>query len=166
MIAKIISIILLSSVKFIFAFPVAVKYHFNFGTTLFLTSIGGIGGILFFSFFWEHLIKIYFWFIHDYLYKFPEIRNILKRLKNKFFPAKKQNGIAYRKIKRYVWIRKNGGLLGISLLTPFILSIPLGTFLAVRFFGRNMRTITFLVIALLFWSLLLSFFVHVIGIRF
>lgn len=167
MIVKIISILLLSSVKFVFAFPLAIQYQFNFTTTLFFTTIGGIIGLLFFSFFWDNVIKVYLWFINDYLYKFPKIRNFLKKFKNRIFPKKEEkNGLLYRKKKRYVWIRKNGGILGIALLTPIILSIPIGTFLAVRFFGRNIRTFVFLIVALIFWSVFLSFLVHIVGFRY
>ncbi|MCX7861858.1 MAG: hypothetical protein N2449_02555 [Bacteroidales bacterium] len=166
MIAKIITLLLLSSVKFIFAFPLAYKYDFNFITTLLITSIGGIAGIIFFSFFWEHVINIYLWFVHSYLYRFPKIRTSLQNFKRFFIPQKKQNSTPFKRKRRYVWIKQNGGLLGISLLTPFILSIPIGTFLAVRFFGRNFRTLTFLCLTLLFWAFILSILVHWVGIRY
>lgn len=166
MIAKIISILLISSVKFIFAFPLAIKYDFNFGTTFLLTSIGGIGGILFFSFFWQHVISLYLWFIHSYLYKFPKIRDFLKKLKHKIIPSKESKNVPFKRKRRYVWIKQNSGLLGIAILTPFILSIPIGTFLAVRFFGRSVRTMMFLSVTLVIWSLLLSILVHWIGLRY
>lgn len=166
MIVKIVSILLISSVKFIFAFPLAIKYNFNFGTTFLLTSTGGIAGILFFSFFWQHVILLYLWFIHSYLYKFPKIRNFLKKLKSKIVPYREPKNVPFKRKRRYVWFKQNSGLLGIAILTPFILSIPVGTFLAVRFFGRNVRTLMFLSVTLVIWSLVLSIFVHWIGLRY
>ncbi len=167
MLGKIISILLISSVKFIFAFPLAYKYHFPFYTTFILTSIGGIGGVLFFSFFWEHVIKLYLWFIHSYLYKFPQIRSKLKKLKEVIFSPKKiQKENNFRRKRRYVWIKKNGGLLGIAVLTPIILSIPIGTFLAVRFFERTFQSMLFLCLAVFAWSSLLSCLIHIVGFRF
>ncbi len=164
---KIISLLLLSSVKFVFAFPLAIKYHFSVYTTFLVTSLGGICGILFFSFFWNHVINLYLWFIHSYLYNFPNIRSFLKKIKNFFIRKNNSNGsIPYRRKRHYIWIKKNGGLLGIALLTPLILSIPIGTFLAVRFFGRNLRTLLFLIITLEFWAVLLSILVYFVGVRF
>ena len=162
---KIFSILLISSIKFIFAFPLAASFKFNFITTFIVTSTGGMMGIVFFFFLWDLVIKLYLWFIHSYLYKFPKIRNYLKQLKNKLTP-KKSNNTSFRKKKRYVWLKKNAGLLGITFFTPVLLSIPLGTFLAVRFYGRNFKTILFLSVTLIFWALILSCTVCLIGIKY
>lgn len=160
MLAKIISLLLLSGIKFIFAFPVAAKLHFSFINTVLITSIGGVGGIIFFSFFWEHVIKLYFWFIHSYLYRFPKIRTTLRKLKYSFVRPKKERKIPFKRKRRYVWLKKNSGILGIALLTPIILSIPVGSFLAVRFYGRTIKTISILSVILIFWSVVISFLVH------
>lgn len=166
MLGKIISLLLLSGIKFIFAFPIAYKLHFSFVHTLLVTSTGGILGIVFFSFFWEHVIRLYMWFAHSYLNRYPKIRNRLQKLKQYFVKSKHKKQIPYKRKRKYIWLKKNAGILGLALLTPILLSIPIGTFLAVRFFGRNTKTILVLSMVLVFWSLLISCLIHFAEIRY
>lgn len=160
MFAKIVSLLLLSGIKFVFAFPVAAKLHFSCFNTILITSIGGVAGIIFFSFFWEHVINIYLWFVHSYLYRYPKIRKALRQLKYRFVKPREERRVPFKRKRRYVWLKNNSGVMGIALLTPILLSIPLGTFLAVRFFGRNPKTIFVLSITLVVWSVVISFLVH------
>jgi len=160
MIAKIISLLLISGIKFIFAFPIAIKLHFTYIETIILTSSGGIAGIIFFSFFWEHVIRLYFWLIHNYLHKYPNIRERLRKIKYWFVKPKEKRNIPFRRKRRYVFLKQNAGILGISFLTPILLSIPLGTFLAVRFYGRNLKTITILSLTVVFWSITISCIIY------
>lgn len=160
MFGKVLSLLLLSGIKFIFAFPIAAKLHFSFINTVFITSIGGVGGIIFFTFFWEHVIKLYFWFVHSYLYRFPKIRIALRKIKYSFVKPKSERKVPFKRKRRYVWLKRNSGILGIALLTPILLSIPLGSFLAVRFYGRTIKTILVLSVTLIVWSIIISFLVH------
>jgi len=160
MFAKIISLLLLSGIKFIFAFPLAIKLHFTCLQTIIITSLGGIAGIIFFSFFWEHVIRLYFWFIHTFLHKYPTIRAHLRNIKYWFVKPKTERSIPFRRKRRYVFLKQNAGILGISILTPILLSIPLGTFLAVRFYGRNLRTLLILSLIVVFWSVVISCLIH------
>lgn len=160
MLTKILSILLLSGIKFIFAFPIAAKLHFSFIETVLITSIGGVTGIIFFSFFWEHVIKLYFWFVHSYLYRFPKIRTALRNVKYTVIKSKSNPKVSFKRKRRYIRLKKNYGIVGIALLTPILLSIPLGSFLAVRFYGRTIKTILILSITLIVWSIVISFLIH------
>ncbi|NSW45519.1 MAG: hypothetical protein HPY79_06880 [Bacteroidales bacterium] len=160
MIAKIISLLLVSGIKFIFAFPIAIKLHFTCIQTIILTSTGGIAGIIFFSFFWEHVITLYFWLIHKYLHKYPKIRARLREIKYWFVKPKDKRNIPFRRKRRYVFLKQNAGILGIALLTPILLSIPLGTFLAVRFYGRSVKIILILSSTVVFWSTIISCLIY------
>ncbi len=155
---KFISIFFVSTIKFIFAFPLAYKLKITCLHTIICTTAGGISGILFFSFFWQHLIRLYFWLIHIYLHKHPKIRSRLKQIKNFFVRPNKK--ISFKQKRRYLWLRENFGLLGIAFLTPILLSIPLGTFLAVRFYNRNIKTLIILILMVIFWSIILSCLIH------
>lgn len=168
MFQKLLILFFISSVKFVFAFPFALKYHFSFPITLLTTSLGGIAGVLFFAFISAELIIFYKWFVHVYLAKFPRTHRLAKSVKNfyhKFFPRKKKK-IFSKRSKRFVRIKQNYGLLGIALLTPLLLSIPIGTFLAIRFFTRSHYTLLFLCLAVVFWSIVLSTILHFTDIRF
>lgn len=168
MINKLIILFLISSVKFIFAFPLAVRYDFSFHTTFLITSAGGISGVLFFAFFSEEIIVFYNWFVYQYLVRHPRTHSFAKAVKNTYHKIipKKEKKIFSNRSKRFVRIKKSYGLIGISVLTPFLLSIPLGTFLAIRFYKRTRKTIFFLCAAVIMWSLILSMVVYFAGVRY
>ena len=48
------------------------------------------------------------------------------------------------------------GLVGIAVLTPIFLSIPIGTYLALHFFPEKKKTIPILITSVIGWSLVLS----------
>ncbi|MBI5541889.1 MAG: hypothetical protein HY951_17665 [Bacteroidia bacterium] len=165
---KISILLLVSSVKFIFAFPLALGYKFSFIETLSYTSLGGMLGVIFFAFISDELIIFYNWFVHVYMHNHPKSRSFGKSIKDgyrKIFP-KKEKKIFSKKSKRFVRIKQSWGLAGISILTPLILSIPIGTFLTIRFFKRSKKTILILCSSVLFWSLFFSSILHFTTIRF
>ena len=52
--------------------------------------------------------------------------------------------------------RKKYGLWGIAFLTPMILSIPLGTFLAIKYYRNKKSVLLSLAIISSFWSIIMS----------
>ncbi len=165
---EIIILILISSIKFIFAFPVAKVEKFSFHETILYTSAGGILGILFFGFITDELIKLYKWFIHVYMHNHPNVRRKLKAIKiyfRKLFPLKKRN-IFSKRTKRFIRIKNSCGLYGIAILTPLLLSIPIGTFLAIRFYKRTKKTIFILSLFVIIWSLIFSSIIYFTSIRY
>jgi hypothetical protein len=165
---KLFFLFLISSVKFVFAFPLALRYDFPFSLTLLVTTSGGVAGVLFFAFLSEKIIVLYLWFIHKQLIKFPKTEHLARSIKQRYlyvFP-KKQKKIFSNRSKRYVKLKQNFGLGGIAMLTPLILSIPLGTFLAIRFYKRTNKTILTLCMAVLFWSIVFSLIVHYTDFRY
>ena len=165
---KISILLLISSVKFVFAFPLALGYKFSFIETLSYTSIGGIVGVIFFAFISDVLIVFYNWFVHVYMHNHPKSRSFGKGIKDgyrKIFP-KKEKKIFSKKSKRFVKIKNSWGLAGVAVLTPLILSIPIGTFLAIRFYKRTKKTILILCLAVLLWSVVFSSILHFTTIRF
>jgi hypothetical protein len=168
MIENLFILFIVSSVKFIFAFPLALRYDFPFYLTLLITTTGGISGVLFFAFLSEEIIVFYHWLIHKQLIKFPRTHRFAKSSKQNYhrvFP-KKQRKIFSNRSKRYVKIKQNFGLGGIAIFTPLILSIPIGTFLAIRFYKRTKKTIFILCLAVLFWSIVFSLIVHFTDFRY
>jgi hypothetical protein len=57
-----------------------------------------------------------------------------------------------------VKVKHRFGLVGIALLTPFLISIPLGCYLAVRYFKNKQRIIAYMFASILFWSIAVSSF--------
>ncbi len=165
---KISILLLVSSVKFVFAFPLALGYNFSFIETLSYSSLGGILGVIFFAFISDELIIFYHWFIHVYMHNHPKSRVFAKKIKDRYrkiFPVKEKK-VFSKKSKRFVRIKQSWGLFGIAILTPLLLSIPIGTFLAIRFFKRSKKTILILCSAVLFWSIIFSSILHFTTLRF
>jgi len=131
---KIFGLILFSSVKFLFAPSTVYIAGYSFIETLAITMSGGLSGILVFFYFGE-LIK--------YLISKIKIR---KKTKKTFTKTSRQ----------IVRIKEKYGLIGLVILTPSFLSIPLGSILAAKYFDHDKRTLPWLITSMIIWSFLLT----------
>ena len=84
--------------------------------------------------------------------------NWINQLLNKLFKRKKPKKVFTKGKRRFITVKNKYGLIGISLLTPVILSIPVGSFLASRFFRHNKFTIPIMIAGVVFWAILLPIF--------
>jgi hypothetical protein len=138
--------ILFSSVKFAMTFPLAIfQFQFSFLETLLWTNIGGIVGVYFFAFLSEKLIS---WWNRTFRKPGPGS------------PAagSSEKRVFTRKNRRIVRIKRQYGLAGIAISTPFLLSIPLGAFLAVRYYRHSRSKILYLVASNVIWSVIYTGF--------
>jgi hypothetical protein len=142
----VIIIIFFSAVKFAMTFPLAVvEFHFSFLETLLWTNIGGIVGIYFFTYLSGKLIA---WW---------------NRILGKSRPEPPAHGSGGRKLftrknRRIVRIKQKYGLLGIAFTTPFLLSIPVGTFLVVRYYRHTRSRFLYLIASNVVWSVIYTGF--------
>lgn len=135
-------IILSSTWKFAATFPVAVYvFNMSFFQTILYTNIGGLLGIIVSGFLSKSLVVLYnrYW---------PERLKIRKKYKRKFT---KRN-------RRLVTFKRKYGLPGIVVLTPVLLSIPVGTFLIVKYYRQRQLSYLFLVLCQIVWSVLYTYF--------
>lgn len=138
---KILEIGLIASIKFLFAPFEAERYGFNFRDSFFITTSGGIIGILAFTFIGDAIA--YFW---------RKVKNIFRKKEAKDKPAKK-----FKWSTRFIIKTKmRFGLVGVALITPSIISIPVGTFLLHRFYKKKGRNILVLVLSVLIWGVTLN----------
>lgn len=79
----------------------------------------------------------------------------LNKLLAKIFPSKKKTRIFTKGRRRFVSIKNKYGLWGISALTPILLSIPVGCFLASKFYRKRKDTLPVMFAGILFWSFVL-----------
>ena len=143
---QILLTILFSAVKFAMTFPVAIiQFKFNFLETLVWTNVGGIAGIYFFAFLSDKLIS---WWNRTF-------RNPHKRIQKKQTSGKK---VFTKKNRRIIRIKQQYGLIGIAVITPFLLSIPVGTFLVVRYYHSVKSRFLYLVASNLLWSVIYTVF--------
>lgn len=141
---EIVSVFLMSTVKFVFGgVPLAMVYGFSFFKAVTVTSLGGFTGVTIFIYTSDKLIAYF------------KRRKILKEIKNPRLVPKKS---FTRTNKIIIIVKQRFGLLGISLLTPLLLSIPIGCFLAVRYFNDKQRILVYMFGSILFWSVSVSSF--------
>lgn len=105
-------IVLLSAFKFMGGILYStIFYRMGFIPSVLLTVAGG-------------MIGVYIFASHDH-----RILNFLQRL----FRIKKRNYVKFSRRRRWiVKIKSTYGLAGIAFLTPILLQVPIGTFLAMR----------------------------------
>jgi len=142
---QIILIILSSSVKFAMTFPLAVfQFKFSFAETVLWTNIGGLIGIYFFGFLSDKLIV---WWQKKFGGKIK--LTVTGESKKKIFTNRN---------RRIVRIKQRYGLAGIALITPLLLSIPLGTFLMVRYYQKSRFKFGSLIASNIIWSVIYTIF--------
>ncbi|WP_461631575.1 hypothetical protein [Labilibaculum euxinus] len=139
---KALLIILSSTWKFAATFPVAVcVFQMSFSETILYTNIGGFIGILISTLVSKGLIKLFNVYGSD-LFKSK------KKIKKKFT---KRN-------KRLVVLKNNYGLAGIAILTPVLLSIPIGVFLNTKYYGHRKISYLYLLLSQIAWSFAYTLF--------
>lgn len=143
---QILLTILFSSVKFAMTFPVAVlQFEFAFLETILWTNVGGVLGIYFFAFLSGKLIA---WWNRTFKKKHSVSLENSSGGKKTFT---KRN-------RRIVRIKQQYGLIGIALSTPIVLSIPLGTFLVVRYYRTSRSKFLYLIASNIIWSVIYAAF--------
>jgi hypothetical protein len=152
-IIEMIQVILLSSVKFIFAFPLSFSYGFNYPQTIGLTTTGGILGVFVFYYLSSGIIKLY-----DYIKHHTKRTFLGKERHQKILAEKKKKSPFTRRNKFIVRIRGKFGMFGIVALTPTIISIPIGSFIIKKYYSSNRLILLYVCISVFIWSMIVSSF--------
>jgi membrane protein DedA with SNARE-associated domain len=134
---KTVLILLTAATKFMFSPGMALEEGYDKAETIIITTIGGWMGILFFYYLGG-------WFT-DVIIGF-----IVKRFR------KKKKKYSTKGKRRIIRIKQRFGVIGISFLTPTILSIPIGSVIASKYFSKNRMTIPYLFFSLLLWSIIIT----------
>lgn len=137
--------ILSSSVKFAMTFPLVVlQFNFTLAETVLWTNVGGALGIFFFAFLSDKLIQ---WW-----------QKTFGKRKRTGAKKDKKKAVFTRKNRRIIIIKQRYGLVGIASITPLLLSIPVGTFLMVRYYSRSRYKYVALIASNLVWSVIYTLF--------
>lgn len=144
-ILEILGIFVLSAIKFgIAGVPAAVFAELSVFKALTVTISGGFVGTLFFVYLSEWMLGFF------------------SRIKKKYFftnsplPRKK-----FTKTNRLIInLKMKFGLAGLAIITPLLLSIPLGTFLAMRYYSNKQKIISYMFVSIFGWAIILYFFFH------
>lgn len=139
---EIVIIFLLSMVKFGFGgVPLAVFVaKFPFFKAMTITVAGGVTSAVIFANLSEWVLDKWHHF------------------RVKFFPYKehKRNTLLSSPLANKISAKY--GLIGLAAFTPFILSIPIGTLLAVHFYHDKQKIISYMVVSIIVWGVVLCLF--------
>lgn len=114
-------------------------YKYNYVLALLSSCTGAIFGSVVFTYLFAGILK---WW---------------EGLKTGMFSSKHPKKIFTKGNRRIIRIKQRFGLTGIAILTPIFLSIPIGAFLAERFYKDKKKVILYLSASAIFWCVALYF---------
>lgn len=140
-ILQILLVVILSGTKFLTAPITSLNIGFGYLETLLITTIGGVIGVVFFYYLSAAIMVL--------------IQTITSKFQKKQKQPNKKRVFTLRN-KLIVKVKREYGLIGLAAITPIFLSIPLGTFLAARFFNDQKKVLTYLSASVIVWSVIVS----------
>jgi ABC-type sugar transport system permease subunit len=149
---KIVQVFLLATVKYVITFPFALLIGLNFLQTLIAVTLGGIAGFFFFY----HLSGFAIRQLHH-------LKMFLRRHTPSFIRLQFRQLLSWRKqvtgervfSKKTRFIasfRSKFGLAGIVVLSPVVLSIPIGAFLLNKYYSKHKMAKPYMVLSILSWT--------------
>jgi len=155
---KYLNVIVIASVKFFWATPYAYMFRLNQTEAFVMIQLGGLLGFLFFYALFSFLLKeikllwplIYF--VTPAIFKVRFEHWLIDRRVNKLAARKftKRN-------KLIAGIRRKYGMPGIVLLTPVLLSIPVGALLGTKYFHHRRGFIPWMLLSIFVWGFISVF---------
>jgi hypothetical protein len=126
---KYIGIILLASVKYLFAAIPLLMANTHWFLGMLLCAIGGTIGVIVFTFLGEQ-ITLFF------------------QKKNLFIST-------FKRKRKFINLKNGYGLIGIALISPIGISIPLGCIISVAISNDRKKVMLYQLASVFFWSILL-----------
>lgn len=120
--------------------PMATAMNFSFLWTLLVSGAAGICGSFVFGYLSEEIVGLW------------------DKAMKKFFPNRKKPKTFTKTNRIIVKTKKYFGITGIAILSPLFLSIPLGSFVAIRLFKDRHKTVLYMCISSVAWTVILYFF--------
>ncbi len=134
---------LIASFKFAITVPFfIIKEELGFWDSVLFGIASGTFGIIVFMYLSSGILKFWNW---------------IKR-KTGIFKRKKPRKKFSKRSRRAVKIKNKYGLFGIAALTPIIISIPIGVFIATRYYKNKKKVFLYMFLSVLFWSIIYASF--------
>ncbi len=137
---EIISIVVTAATKFLFSAPLSLGLGYSVVETILIITLGGWFGVVLFYYFGG--------WVTDQI-----IRLVKKLVKNK---KEKEKKTFTRRNRMIAKIKGTYGLIGISIITPCMVSIPIGCIIASRYFRNDRKTVPFLMLSVFLWACILT----------
>jgi hypothetical protein len=142
--AEIATVIAGSTLKLLWAAIAGAGFGFTFLQNFLFTSIGGcIGVIVFFR-------------LSSWLMERARLKALRKRAERMASGAASAVRIFTKWNRWIIRLKHTSGLRGIAALTPLVLTIPVGSVLAARYFRHDRRTIPALMLSVVLQALCVS----------
>ena len=155
-ILRMLGVFVVSGLKFIVAPFMSINFGFTYSQTLVYTAVGGIAGVWFFYHLSHIILAVYHRYFTQkffpYLSQSPYLRNYITTYQRK--------KIFSRRSRLLSTIRTKYGLPGIIILTPILLSIPFGTFLAITYYSHKRHILAYLAASVVCWTFVLTTIGH------
>jgi hypothetical protein len=149
---KIIQVFLLATVKYVFTFPIALLIGLNFKQTLISVTLGGLVGFFFFYHFSGFAIRNLH-HLKTFIKKYSPIPLHLWYRKLAIWRKNMTGERVFSRRNRFIArFRAKFGLPGIVILSPVILSIPIGAFLLHKYYSKHKLARPYMVLSILSWT--------------
>ncbi len=155
MVWKFIHVALLASIKYLFTLPYALLIGMEYKEAVFAVILGGVGGFFFFYYLSGWIIKEWkrAWHVLCRMVPLPMRRFLGNECTT---GQKKRTAKISKKSRGIVKLRKRYGFWGIIIATPVLLSIPLGAFLANKYYHKKNNLVLYMTISIVAWGAIIS----------
>ena len=154
-ILKIVSVFLVASVKYFWASPYSFGLKLNEWETLFFMEMGGILGFMFYYYFFGFLfkeLKLLWPVVYNFTPVLFKVRFEMWLIRHRF---KRVNARKFTKRNKIIVnMRKRFGIWGLVILSPVILSIPVGALLGNKYFRHNHQFIPYMILSIILWGII------------
>ncbi|TKG96436.1 hypothetical protein EYV94_04075 [Puteibacter caeruleilacunae] len=160
---KIISVALLASIKYLATLPYALFIGLEYREATIVVIAGGLFGFVFFFY-------LSGWIIRRVKRLKPAVCSIMP-MSIRQFTGNVCSGRSTKKIRKkgagkkrfIVKVKKKYGFWGLIIATPVLLSIPLGAFLANKYYRKRQHLVLYMSISIVLWGTLISSAVSLFG---
>jgi len=163
-ILKALSVIGISSVKFIGGPVLGYAYDYSTWEIILYTVIGGMAGVVGISYFSQWVMALY------HKYKKNRLRRRAMIFEKKLIKVALENPgstwhhtevkstkkIFSKRNRNIVKYWKKFGLAGIAIFTPVFISIPIGTFIAMKYVPDRKKVMAYMFCSLIFWAFVIT----------
>ena len=153
---KILHIVLLASVKYIVTLPYALIIGVEYKYAILAVLIGGIGGFLLFYYLSRPLVRTFNFAWPCFCKLIPAALKKRYKCYCEHRKEKRPKKVFSKRSRFWVRLKNNYGLWGIVIATPVILTIPIGAFLANRYYAHKKHIILYMILSIVGWAGVLS----------
>ena len=160
MVFKILHVVLLASVKYFFTLPYALVIGLEFEQAIVAVLAGGMGGFLFFYYLCRPVIQAFnsAWpCLCNLVPEYVKLRYRSFCNRNKVMRKAK---VFTRKNRFLARFKRTYGFWGLIIATPLFLTIPLGAFLAGKYYRHRRHLVLYMMGSIVGWAAVLSGIVH------